>query len=159
MTVMLKLAAITLLAALPSAALAQSSPFAGDKCDNYITAAFAKKFADDWVAAWNSHEMSRVLEHYTDDFEMSSPFIITAKNGDPSGTLKGKAKVATYWQAGIATQNFELLDVFAGAHSIAIHYTRLNAPVGSPNRVATETEEFNADCKVVRSNALYGGRS
>ena len=136
--------------------MAQAAP--PERCDGYVSAVFAKKFADDWISSWNSHEMSRVLSHYTDDFEMSSPFIIQSKVGNPSGTLKGKDKVAAYWEAGIKTQNFVLVDVFAGSHSIAIHYIRLTSPVGSPNRVAVETEEFNADCKVIRSSAMYGGR-
>lgn len=151
-------AAAILIAALSSGALAQTASPEGDRCDNYITAAFARKFANEWVAAWNSHNLDRVLEHYTDDFEMSSPFIITSKVGDPGGTLRGKAKVGAYWEKGIAAQNFVLIDVFAGAHSIAIHYERLSSPVGTPNRIAVETEEFNAECKVVRSNAMYGGR-
>jgi ketosteroid isomerase-like protein len=155
----MKFAVLALVCLLPCAAAAQPASPPPDRCDGYISAAFAKAFADEWVAAWNSHDMSRVLAHYTDDFEMSSPFIITSPVGDRSGTLKGKAKVAAYWQAGIDRENFALIDVFAGAHSIAIHYLRLTAPAGSELRVATETEEFNADCKVIRSNAMYGGHS
>ena len=34
---------------------------------------FAERFAKDWVAAWNSHDLDSILEHYEDDFEMSSP--------------------------------------------------------------------------------------
>ena len=36
---------------------------------------FAKRFAMEWVAAWNSHDLERILAHYEDDFEMSSPII------------------------------------------------------------------------------------
>jgi len=45
---------------------------------------FAEHFAREWVAAWNSHDLERVLEHYEDDFEMSSPIIVTLM-GEPSG--------------------------------------------------------------------------
>ena len=31
---------------------------------------FAERFAKEWVAAWNSHDLERVLEHYEDDFEI-----------------------------------------------------------------------------------------
>jgi predicted HD phosphohydrolase len=31
----------------------------------------AERFAEDWVAAWNSHDLGRILEHYEEDFEMS----------------------------------------------------------------------------------------
>lgn len=34
---------------------------------------WALEFARDWIESWNSHDMDRILSHYTDDFEMSSP--------------------------------------------------------------------------------------
>jgi len=141
----------------PCSAMAQSQQAAPERCDNHISAAFAKTFAEEWIAAWNSYEMSRVFAHYTDDFEMTSPYILTSKVGNRSGTLKGKDKIAAYWEAGIKSQTFVLIDVFAGAHSIAIHYARVTTAVGSPTRLVVEVEELNADCKVVRSNAIYGG--
>jgi len=48
---------------------------------------FAEHFAREWVAAWNSHDLERVLE---------SPIIVTLM-GEPSGKLKGKAAVGAYW--------------------------------------------------------------
>ena len=62
-----------------------------------IEETWAKEFADEWIAAWNSHDLERVLSHYTDDFEMSSPLIIELMN-EPSGTLKGKENIRRYWQ-------------------------------------------------------------
>jgi hypothetical protein len=50
---------------------------------------FAERFAAEWIAAWNSHDLDRVLSHYADDFEMSSPYIAELA-GEPSGKLKGK---------------------------------------------------------------------
>ncbi|MEI8247817.1 MAG: hypothetical protein WCI51_18415 [Lentisphaerota bacterium] len=35
----------------------------------------ALEFATEWIAAWNSHDLNRVLSHYSEDFETSSPFI------------------------------------------------------------------------------------
>ncbi len=40
-----------------------------------ITPERAESFAAEWIAAWNARDLLRVLSHYTDDFEMSSPFI------------------------------------------------------------------------------------
>lgn len=61
-----------------------------------ITKEFAQCFANEWIAAWNSHNLSRILSHYTDDFEMSWPFIVKTVN-EPTGTLKGKEVVGAYW--------------------------------------------------------------
>jgi ketosteroid isomerase-like protein len=61
-----------------------------------ISRAWAEQFARDWVDSWNAHNLDRVLSHYAEDFEMSSPFIV-AFSGEASGTLKGKAHVGAYW--------------------------------------------------------------
>ncbi|HUA67736.1 MAG TPA: nuclear transport factor 2 family protein [Candidatus Saccharimonadales bacterium] len=84
----------------------------------------AESFAAEWIAAWNARDLPRVLSHYTDDFEMSSPFIIEI-TGEPSGCLRGKEKVRAYWQAALKKHtelHFELLVVFLGASSIVLHY-------------------------------------
>ena len=50
---------------------------------------FAEAFADEWIAAWNSHDLDRILSHYTPDFEFSSP-LMPEVSGEPSGRLKGQ---------------------------------------------------------------------
>jgi ketosteroid isomerase-like protein len=57
---------------------------------------FAEHFASDWIDSWNSHDLSRILSHYADDFTMTSPKIIQLAD-EPSGTLHGKAAVGAYW--------------------------------------------------------------
>ena len=123
-----------------------------EKCEGALSAAFAQAFADEWIAAWNSHDMSRILEHYTDDFEMRSPYIIE-RVGEPSGILRGKTAIRPYWEAALKTQppvKFELIGVYAGVGCLTIHYRSVG------RRPATEVLEFNSGCKVVRGNALYG---
>ena len=53
----------------------------------------AEKFAEEWISAWNNHDLDQILSHYEDDFEMSSPVIVEAMN-EPSGTLKGKKVIS-----------------------------------------------------------------
>ena len=62
-----------------------------------VTRDFADSFADEWIAAWNAHDLPRVLSHYEDDFEMASPLIIEVA-GEPSGVLRGKKNVSAYWE-------------------------------------------------------------
>jgi hypothetical protein len=81
---------------------------------------FADRFSAEWIAAWNSHDLDRVLSHYADDFEMSSP-IIAQIAGEPSGKLKGKKAVGAYWSSGlklIPDLHFELVSTLVGAGSI-----------------------------------------
>lgn len=111
----------------------------------------AQEFAQEWVEAWNSHDVERVLSHYTDNFEMSSPFIV-GFTGEPSGTLKGKARVGAYWKAAlqrISNLRFELLDVFTGVNSITIYY---KAVLG---KTATEVLFFDENGQVYKALAHY----
>jgi hypothetical protein len=89
-----------------------------------IDAAFAREFAVDWIDSWNSHDLDRILSHYTDDFELQSPLVVERMN-EPSGRLRGKAAIRPYWQIGLARQpplRFELDSVLVGANSVAISY-------------------------------------
>jgi hypothetical protein len=84
----------------------------------------AEQFAEAWIAAWNSHDLRRILSHYEDDFEMSSPAIIKI-TGEGSGTLKGKSAVSAYWSTALEKYpelNFKLLHVLRGANSLTLIY-------------------------------------
>lgn len=85
---------------------------------------FAARFASEWIAAWNSHDLERILEHYEDDFEMVSPIIATLA-GEPSGKLRGKTAVRAYWAKALRQLpdlRFELLTALAGVDSVTIYY-------------------------------------
>ena len=111
---------------------------------------FAERFAAEWIAAWNSHDLDRVLSHYADDFEMSSP-IIAQIAGEPSGKLKGKKAVGAYWTSGlklIPDLHFELVSTLVGAGSITLYYK------GHRGMVA-EVFIFGPDGKVTAAFAHY----
>jgi hypothetical protein len=113
--------------------------------------AFAEHFAADWIDSWNSHDLDRILSHYTDDIEMSSPVIIQL-TGELSGTLQGKAAVGAYWSNAlrlIPDLRFECLSVLTGVSSITIYYK------GARGRLAAEVFHFSSDNKVIRAFAHY----
>ncbi len=77
----------------------------------------------EWNAARNTHDMDRILAHYADDVEISSPMIKLAAGID-NGALKGKEAVASYWKKAlerIPDLRFELIDVTAGVDSVALY--------------------------------------
>ena len=116
-----------------------------------ISRKFAEGFATEWIAAWNSHDLERILSHYSDTFEFSSPFI-AAVAGEPSGILKGHAAVRAYWSKALARRpylHFRLVTVFSGVASVVIHYQRHDGSC------AAEHFEFEAGGKVIRSSAHY----
>jgi ketosteroid isomerase-like protein len=85
---------------------------------------FAEKFAAEWIAAWNSHNLEAVLSHYTDDFEMTSP-VITQITGEASGKLKGKEAVGAYWATALERLpdlHFDLANILVGVDSITLYY-------------------------------------
>ena len=116
-----------------------------------ITKDRANQFAQKWIEAWNAHDIDRVLSHYTDDFEMSSPFIAVFA-GESSGTLKGKHQVGAYWRAAlerVPDLRFELLEVFTCVNSITIYY---KAVFG---KLATEVLFLDQDDRAYLALAHY----
>ena len=115
-----------------------------------ITREIADEFAKEWIAAWNSHDLDRILSHYADDFEMSSPLIATIAN-EPSGTLRGKAAVGAYWRTALGRMpdlHFQLVATLVGAHSITLYYRGARG-------MAAEVFFLGADHRVVKAAAHY----
>ncbi|WP_309642200.1 nuclear transport factor 2 family protein [Flavobacterium sp.] len=111
----------------------------------------AQKFAKDWIAAWNSHDLDIILDHYTDDIEITTPMIKLAA-GIESGSLKGKNAVRDYWSKAlqrIPDLHFELLDVTQGVDSVALYYKSVM------NKMAVEVMFLNEAGKVYKMIAHY----
>jgi hypothetical protein len=116
-----------------------------------IDQAFAKQFVNGWIDSWNSHDLDRILSHYVDDFEMSSPIIVEMA-GEPSGTLAGKAAVGAYWAKALAKfpdLHFDHVATFVGVGSITLLFKWAGG-------VAAEVFLFGPDRKVVRAYAHHG---
>jgi ketosteroid isomerase-like protein len=111
----------------------------------------ARAFAREWIDAWNSHDLDRILSHYADDFEMTSPFIVDLMK-DSKGTIKGKEKVRAYWAEAlrrIPDLHFQVIEVLVGVNTVTIYY---HAVLG---KRAAEVLFFNAEGKVNRGIAHY----
>jgi ketosteroid isomerase-like protein len=115
-----------------------------------ITKDFAVRFAEDWIASWNSHDLDRILSHYTADFEMASPIIARLMNV-ASGTLHGREAIRAYWETALAQLpelRFELVNVFVGAASATIMYR-------GHRGLSAEVFWFNGEGKAYRAAAHY----
>ncbi|UPK68089.1 nuclear transport factor 2 family protein [Chitinophaga filiformis] len=111
----------------------------------------ALQFADEWVAAWNAHDLDAVLSHYTDDFEMSSPFILQM-GISPDGRLKGKENVRNYWEKAMAKYpdlHFDLHEVLSCMNTVILYYTSVSG------KKAAEYFVFNEDGKVFQAMGHY----
>lgn len=115
-----------------------------------ITREFAEHFAKDWIDAWNSHDLERILSHYTDDFVMTSPRIAVVAD-EPSGILKGKPSVRAYWEKALALAphlHFTLVSTLVGADSIVLTYQ-------GPRGMAAEVFFFDQNGRVIKASAHY----
>jgi hypothetical protein len=115
-----------------------------------MTNEFAQRFAAEWIDAWNSHDLDKILSHYADDFEMSSPYIRQIA-GEPSGVLKGKAQIAAYWTQALQQLpdlHFELLNTLIGVNSLILYYQGVRG-------IAAEVLHFDSANKVIKAYAHY----
>lgn len=115
-----------------------------------MTNDFAQRFAAEWIEAWNSHDVDKILGHYADDFEMSSPYISLIA-GEPSGMLKGKDQVGAYWAQALQHMpdlHFELLNALTGVNSLTLYYQGVRG-------LAAEVLHFDEAGKVIKAYAHY----
>jgi len=112
-----------------------------------LTADEAKQFAHEWIEAWNAHDLERILSHYDEAVELTSPSAARLL-GAPDGTVRGTANLRGYFQKGLQAYpelRFQLKDVLCGVRSVLLYYTNQNgthtgefmelAPSGKVTRV------------------------
>lgn len=78
----------------------------------------------EWIAAWNSHDLERVLALYTEDAEMTSDKI-QALGFEAGGTLRGKDRLRAYWSKALAmlpNLRFDLIDTYVSPDSVVVFY-------------------------------------
>jgi ketosteroid isomerase-like protein len=83
-----------------------------------------QKFAAEWLAAWNAHDVEAVLAHFRHDAVFSSPFAARLFP-DSGGRLVGKQAIREYWAAGLARipdLHFEIEQLFVGVDCLVIAY-------------------------------------
>jgi ketosteroid isomerase-like protein len=105
----------------------------------------------DWIAAWNSHDLERVLSLYAEDFEMTSDRI-PALGFERSGTLRGKSSVRTYWAKALTllpNLHFTLIDTYVSPDSVVVFYQNERGA-----RIC-EYLRLNADGKIIQGSANH----
>jgi hypothetical protein len=81
-------------------------------------------FADDWVRAWNAHDVEAVLEHFRDDVVFSSP-VASRLLPETGGVVRGKAALREYWLTALGQLpglHFEVIGVYQGESLLVINY-------------------------------------
>jgi hypothetical protein len=91
---------------------------------NMLTAESAQKFAEEWYAAWNAHNLDRILAHYREDVTLRSPFVAVI-TGSADGTIAGRDQLASLFGRALGVYpdlSFEPLALFVGVGGVVLHY-------------------------------------
>ena len=116
-----------------------------------LQASVARELARDWVEAWNSHDLERILTHYDEEVILTSPVALKLLSGD--GTVRGKPALREYFRRGLDAYpelRFDLIDALWGTETIVVYY--VNNVRG--NKTA-EVMLLNAAGKIQRVWANY----
>ena len=110
-----------------------------------------EEFSKEWIDAWNSHNLERILSHYSEDFEIVTPMIKIAMGID-TGALIGKKSVRDYWSTALQKfpdLHFELKNVTEGIDSVAICYE------SSLGKIVIEVMFFDHHGKINKAYVHY----
>jgi hypothetical protein len=84
----------------------------------------ARRFAEQWLQAWNSRDLEAVLSHFSDDVVFSSPMAAQLCEGR-DGVVRGKAALRDYWAEGlrrVPELRFEIESLYVGVQTLVINY-------------------------------------
>jgi ketosteroid isomerase-like protein len=107
--------------------------------------------AREWLAAWNAHDLERILAHYSEDVDLTSPFVPKLM-GQGESSVRGKTALRDYFARGLKaypTLRFDFIRLYPGVRSCVLEYRRENGM-----RTA-ELMEFDEQSKVQRVLAHY----
>ena len=113
----------------------------------------ALAFASEWVAAFNSGKLDRILSHYAQEVTLISPLHAEFSGG--SDTVRGIDALRDYFAAALARfprLHFTLLEVGTGSRGLCIRY---RTSIG--DRIALETFRLDQDRRAIEVLCHYVG--
>ncbi|MGX9789927.1 nuclear transport factor 2 family protein [Mycobacterium sp. MMS18-G62] len=108
-------------------------------------------FADEWVRAWNAHDVEAVLDHFSDDVVFTSP-VAARVVPESGGVVRGKAALRDYWTTALAQQSelhFEIVGVYRGESTLVINYRNHRG------QLVNEVLTFDGDGLVCEGHGTY----
>jgi SnoaL-like domain len=115
----------------------------------------ARELAEEWVAAWNDHDLDAIISLYSPAVVFQTPTIIDSL-GIADGRVEGLDRLREHFMRGLERLpglHFELDQVYTGVRSIAIAYHWAD---GTP---VCELHEYDEQERIERVQALYHGLS
>jgi len=118
-----------------------------------MDADFAQRFVQQWLQAWNDHDVEAVLAHYAEDAVLHSPRVQMVLGLDDT-VLRGHAELRRYWARALEISSdlyFEIDKIFIGSDALTVVY------VNHRQQEVAETFMFDLRGKVRESVAAYTG--
>jgi hypothetical protein len=115
----------------------------------------ARELAEEWVDAWNRHDLDAIMSLYSPGIVFQTPTII-ASMGIADGRVEGVAALREHFARGLARLpdlHFDLVEVYTGVASLAMTYRWAD---GTP---VCELHEYDGQERIERVQALYRGLS
>jgi len=115
----------------------------------------ARALAEEWVAAWNSHDLDAIMALYAPGVVFQTPTIIDTL-GIADGRVEGAERLREHFGRGLERLpdlRFDLDGVYAGVTSLAMTYRWAD---GTP---VCELHSYDEDGLIGCVQALYSGLS
>ncbi len=113
------------------------------------------RIANDWLSAFNKHDLETLLALYADDAVHYSPKL-KIRQPETGGFIKGKENLRTWWQDAfdrLPTLQYEATSLTANEDRVFMEYTR--HVVGEPDMLVAEVLEVKND-RIVASRVYHG---
>lgn len=111
----------------------------------------ASTFSNQWVQAWNAHDVEAVLTHFHDDVLFTSP-VAAAMFPETAGVIRGKQDLRHYWNAALerlTDLHFVVEAVYHGIGTTVINYRNQNGGL------VNEVLRFDDDGRVIEGHGTY----
>jgi ketosteroid isomerase-like protein len=92
------------------------------------TKADVQHIAEDWIDAWNAHDLDRISHHYAENVVFEANTVMARWNRE-DGRLAGRAEVREQFRKGLELApdlHFTLEEVFLAPSGYAVLYRREN---------------------------------
>ena len=107
-------------------------------------------FTEQWLAAWNSHDVESVLKRFHEDVVFTSP-LAAELFPETAGLVRGKAELRRYWTRALERTpdlRFVVEGVYQGIDTLVIAYRNQG------NKLVSEVLRFAGDV-VIEGHATH----
>jgi len=83
-----------------------------------------RRYAEEWIEAWNARDVEAVLAHFHDNAVFSSPIALKLGHGT-QGAVSGKDAIRRYWTSALQLNpelRFRIDSVHAGVNALVIGF-------------------------------------